>query len=104
MNEVKCLIGLIFILYSGYSSLPRSSHSDVGGSRIEPSNSAGLLSSLDGVPNQNYNDVASLETVTEDQEAIAGTKLRTTGKKTGFLFREGIALLFFFSTERRFHG
>ncbi|XP_022915176.2 FERM domain-containing protein 5 [Onthophagus taurus] len=61
----------------GYSSLPRSSHSDVGGSRIENSNSAGLLSSLD-TPPQQYGDIASLETVTEDQEAGGVAKLRTT--------------------------
>lgn len=52
----------------------------MGGSRIESSNSAGLLSSLDGGPNQNYSDIASLETVAEDHEAITGARLRTTGK------------------------
>ncbi|KAJ8923535.1 hypothetical protein NQ315_010113 [Exocentrus adspersus] len=62
----------------GYSSLPRSSHSDVGGSRMESSNSTGLLSGLDGNPAQAYSDVAALETVSEDQEAIGGMKLRTT--------------------------
>ncbi|KAJ8934885.1 hypothetical protein NQ314_013165 [Rhamnusium bicolor] len=61
----------------GYSSLPRSSHSDVGGSRMESSSSTGLLSGLDGNP-QAYSDVAALETVSEDQEAIGGMKLRTT--------------------------
>ncbi|CAG9828660.1 unnamed protein product [Diabrotica balteata] len=62
----------------GYCSLPRSSHSDVGGSRMESSNSTGLLSGLDNNPSQIYSDVAALETVTEDQEAIGATKLRTT--------------------------
>ncbi|KAG5900253.1 hypothetical protein JTB14_018233 [Gonioctena quinquepunctata] len=62
----------------GYCSLPRSSHSDVGGSRMESSNSTGLLSGLDGNPSQAYSDVAALETVSEDQEAIGATKLRTT--------------------------
>ncbi|XP_030748721.1 FERM domain-containing protein 5 isoform X2 [Sitophilus oryzae] len=62
----------------GYSSLPRSSHSDVGGSRMECSSSIGLLSGLDGNPGQGYSDVAALETVCEDQEAISGRKLRTT--------------------------
>lgn len=62
----------------GYSSLPRSSHSDVGGSRMECSSSTGLLSGLDGTLAQGYSDVAALETVCEDQEAIGGKKLRTT--------------------------
>ncbi|XP_076261009.1 FERM domain containing isoform X2 [Rhynchophorus ferrugineus] len=62
----------------GYSSLPRSSHSDVGGSRMECSSSTGLLSGLDCNPAQGYSDVAALETVCEDQEAISGRKLRTT--------------------------
>ncbi|XP_018578109.1 FERM domain-containing protein 5 isoform X2 [Anoplophora glabripennis] len=62
----------------GYSSLPRSSHSDVGVSHMESSSSTGLLSGLDGNPSQAYSDVAALETVSEDQEAIGGTKLRTT--------------------------
>ncbi|CAG9855198.1 unnamed protein product [Phyllotreta striolata] len=62
----------------GYCSLPRSSHSDVGGSRMETSNSIGLLSGLDNNPSQIYSDVAALETVTEDQEALGATKLRTT--------------------------
>lgn len=71
------------IVVVGYSSLPRSSHSDVGGSHIEMSNSAGLLSGLDCGPNQNYSDIASLETVTEDQEGVTGAKLRTIGKISG---------------------
>ncbi|KAF5284846.1 hypothetical protein FQR65_LT13398 [Abscondita terminalis] len=58
----------------GYSSLPRSSHSDVGGSRIEPSTSTGLLSGLEGPP-QNFVD-SGLETVTEDQENIGGLRRR----------------------------
>ncbi|XP_050314455.1 FERM domain-containing protein 5 isoform X2 [Anthonomus grandis grandis] len=62
----------------GYSSLPRSSHSDVGGSRIECSNSTGLLSGLDSNPGQGYSDVNALETVCEDQEAINLKKLRST--------------------------
>ncbi|ENN81148.1 hypothetical protein D910_01974 [Dendroctonus ponderosae] len=62
----------------GYSSLPRSSHSDVGASRMESSSSTGLLSGLDGNPVQGYSDVAALETVCEDQEAITAKKLRTT--------------------------
>ncbi|XP_044257641.1 FERM domain-containing protein 5 [Tribolium madens] len=62
----------------GYSSLPRSSHSDAGGSRMESSNSTGLLSGLDGNPSQAYGDVAALETVSEDQEAMGASKLRTT--------------------------
>ncbi|XP_057659909.1 FERM domain-containing protein 5 isoform X2 [Diorhabda carinulata] len=62
----------------GYCSLPRSSHSDVGSSRMESSNSTGLLSGLDNNPSQIYSDVAALETVTEDQEAIGAMKLRTT--------------------------
>lgn len=61
----------------GYSSLPRSSHSDVGGSRIESSSSTGLLSGLDGNPM--FSDIAALETVSEDQEGITTSKLRTTG-------------------------
>nr|XP_023016728.1 FERM domain-containing protein 3-like [Leptinotarsa decemlineata] len=62
----------------GYCSLPRSSHSDVGGSRMESSSSTGLLSGLDGNASQAYSDVAALETVSEDQEAIGAVKLRTT--------------------------
>nr|CAH7735542.1 unnamed protein product [Callosobruchus chinensis] len=62
----------------GYSNLPKSSHSDVGGSRIEPSGSTGLLSGLDSYPFATYNDVAALETVTEDHEALGYNKLRTT--------------------------
>ncbi|XP_049818275.1 FERM domain-containing protein 5 isoform X2 [Aethina tumida] len=65
----------------GYSSsLPRSSHSDAGGSRLESSSSTGLLSGLDGNPAhaQIYSDIAALETVCEDQEAIERSKLRTT--------------------------
>lgn len=64
----------------GYSSLPRSSHSDAGGSRIESSSSTGLLSGIDGTSSQVYGDVAALETVCEDQEAMGSSKLRTTGK------------------------
>ena len=67
------------VLGAGYSSLPRSSHSDAGGSRMESSNSTGLLSGLDGNPSQGYSDVAALETVSEDQEAMGASKLRTTG-------------------------
>lgn len=65
--------------------MPRSSHSDVGGSRMESSSSTGLLSGLDGNLSQTYSDVAALETVSEDQEAIGGTKLRTSGIDTCFL-------------------
>lgn len=72
-GQYKCIFGL------GYSSLPRSSHSDAGGSRMESSNSTGLLSGLDGNPAQAYSDVAALETVSEDQEAMGASKLRTTG-------------------------
>lgn len=64
----------------GYSSLPRSSQSDAGSSRMETSNSAGMLT-LDGNSCTSYcpDNVALLETVSEDQEA--GTfKLRTQGK------------------------
>lgn len=54
----------------GYSSLARSSHSDAGGSRMETSSSAGVLSNIDGI---NFPDnIALLETVSEDQEASAG--------------------------------
>ncbi|CAH0562655.1 unnamed protein product [Brassicogethes aeneus] len=60
----------------GYSSLPRSCHSDAGGSRMESSCSTGILSGLDGIP-QAYSDVAALETVCEDPEAM-GSKLRTS--------------------------
>lgn len=63
----------------GYSSLPRSSHSDVGGSRMEPSTSTGLLSGLEG-PSQNFND-SGLETVTEDQENIGGLRRRITANE-----------------------
>lgn len=48
---------------------------------MESSNSIGLLSGLDNNPTQIYSDVAALETVTEDQEALGVTKLRTTGRK-----------------------
>lgn len=47
---------------------------------MESSNSTGLLSGLDGPSNQIYSDIAALETVSEDQEGIGSTKLRTTGK------------------------
>lgn len=47
---------------------------------MESSNSTGLLSGLDGPSNPIYADIASLETVCEDQEGMGGTKLRTTGK------------------------
>lgn len=46
---------------------------------MESSNSAGLLSGLDGPAHQAYVDIAALETVSEDQEAMGGAKLRTTG-------------------------
>lgn len=46
---------------------------------MEPSSSTSFLSGFDGSPNQVYNDVAALETVSEDQEAIGGPRLRTTG-------------------------
>ncbi|KAF2885612.1 hypothetical protein ILUMI_20554 [Ignelater luminosus] len=59
----------------GYSSLPRSSHSDVGGSRMEPSTSTGLLSGLEGPSSQNFGDTA-LETVCEDQETAGGLRRR----------------------------
>lgn len=59
----------------GYNNLTRSSHSDAGGSRMEPCSSSGLCSGLDG---QIYADVAGLETVCEDQEGSGMTKLRTT--------------------------
>lgn len=62
----------------GYSSLPRSSHSDVGGSHMESSNSVGLLSSLDASAGATYADIAALETVSEDQEA-GSNKLRSKG-------------------------
>ncbi|XP_066158142.1 FERM domain-containing protein 5 isoform X1 [Euwallacea fornicatus] len=62
----------------GYSTLPRSSHSDVGGSRMETSSSIGLLSGLDGNPVQGYSDLTALETVCEDQESISARKIRTT--------------------------
>lgn len=71
----------------GYSSLPRSSHSDAGNSRMETSNSAGVLSNLDNV---NYMDnIAPLETVTEDQEA-AGSKSKSQGMSTLFYVLYGI--------------
>lgn len=54
----------------GYSSLPRSCHSDAGGTHMETSNSIGLLSSLDGNTGLSYGEVVALETVTEDQEAM----------------------------------
>ncbi|XP_060536850.1 FERM domain-containing protein 5 isoform X3 [Cylas formicarius] len=80
----------------GYSSLPRSSHSDVGGSRMECSSSTGLLSGLDGNPAQAYSDVAALETVCEDPEAIGSKRLRTTGKLR--LIRSGlVSVSIFFS-------
>lgn len=47
---------------------------------MESSNSTGLLSGLDGPSNPVYSDIAALETVSEDQEGLGGTKLRTTGK------------------------
>lgn len=56
----------------GYSSLPRSCHSDAGGTHMETSNSIGLLSSLDGNTGLSYGEVVALETVTEDQEAMSG--------------------------------
>lgn len=56
----------------GYSSLPRSCHSDAGGTHMETSNSIGLLSSLDGNTGLSYGEVVALETVTEDQEAVGG--------------------------------
>ncbi|KAB0801133.1 hypothetical protein PPYR_05487 [Photinus pyralis] len=59
----------------GYSSLPRSSHSDVGGSRMEPSTSTGLLSGLEGPSSQSFVD-SGLETVTEDQENLGGLRRR----------------------------
>ncbi|KAF5283387.1 hypothetical protein FQA39_LY04763 [Lamprigera yunnana] len=59
----------------GYSSLPRSSHSDVGGSRMESSTSTGLLSGLEGPPSQSFTD-SCLETVTEDQENSGGLRRR----------------------------
>lgn len=66
----------------GYSSLPRSSHSDAGGSRMETSSSTGILSFLDGV---NYIDnLALLETVSENQETSSG-KSRVTGIVVFFL-------------------
>lgn len=46
---------------------------------MESSSSTGLLSSLDGPPGQGYSDVAALETVSEDHEAMGASKLRTTG-------------------------
>ncbi|KAL1492961.1 hypothetical protein ABEB36_011117 [Hypothenemus hampei] len=62
----------------GYSTLPCSSHSDVGGSRMECSSSSGLLSGVDGNSVQGYSDLAALETVCEDQEAIGAKKFRST--------------------------
>lgn len=80
----------------GYSSLPRSSHSDAGGSRIDHRDHSGcnanFLASFDardgmmgmgmGMGMGMYGDVAALETVSEDQEAmaamVAAGKLRTT--------------------------
>lgn len=56
----------------GYSSLPRSCHSDAGGTHMETSNSIGLLSSLDSNPGLSYGEVVALETVSEDQEALGG--------------------------------
>lgn len=70
---------LVWRYVLGYSTLPRSSHSDVGGSRMETSSSVGLLSGLDGNPVQGYTDLAALETVCEDQESISAKRLRTTG-------------------------
>lgn len=69
---------LVWRYVLGYSTLPRSSHSDVGGSRMETSSSVGLLSGLDGNPVQGYTDLAALETVCEDQESISAKRLRTT--------------------------
>ncbi|KAL3289458.1 hypothetical protein HHI36_022882 [Cryptolaemus montrouzieri] len=60
----------------GYSTLPRSSQSDAGGSRMESSNSTGFLTNLDNFPI--YSDVAALETVSEDHEALGLPKLHAT--------------------------
>ncbi|KAK9889274.1 hypothetical protein WA026_004553 [Henosepilachna vigintioctopunctata] len=60
----------------GYSTLPRSSQSDTGGSRMESSSSTGFLTNIDNFPI--YSDVAALETVTEDHEALGLPKLHTT--------------------------
>ncbi|XP_045481877.1 FERM domain-containing protein 5 isoform X1 [Harmonia axyridis] len=60
----------------GYSTLPRSSQSDTGGSRMETSNSTGFLTNLDNFPI--YSDVAALETVTEDHETLGLPKLHTS--------------------------
>lgn len=61
-------------MFLGYSSLPRSCHSDAGGTHMETSNSIGLLSNLDGNTGLSYGEVVSLETVTEDQEAMGSGK------------------------------
>lgn len=58
----------------GYSSLPRSCHSDAGGTHMETSNSIGLLSGLDGNTGLTYGEVVALETVSEVQEGLGGTK------------------------------
>lgn len=79
MMSIEYIIKLwVAIFETEYSSLPRSSHSDVGGSHMESSNSVGLLSSLDASAGATYADIAALETVSEDQEA-GSNKLRPKG-------------------------
>lgn len=64
----------------GYASLPRSSQSDAGSTRTDAAGSTGTVLTFD---NNSYggpvDNVALLETVSEDQEATAHFKLRTQG-------------------------
>lgn len=77
MKNLQIKISENIYIPTGYSTLPRSSQSDTGGSRMETSNSTGFLTNLDNCPI--YSDVAALETVTEDHETLGLPKLHTSG-------------------------
>ena len=47
---------------------------------MEPSSSTSLLCNLNGIQPQITTDIASLETVCEDQETTANARLLMTGK------------------------